>query len=702
MANERAILCGDVAKGTLPFGESKPLRLHLWGPHENITLSVNDIQSQLLQGIPARFHDLLEIATYVYCADQAITRGGDGVDDFGENWRRRLFFRIPVREPSFWNSRAVMEQLVDTLSFLSEDEYHFDFCPIKSKPIAQQQFLFEADPPEEVVLFSGGLDSLGGAIQEAVIDRRKVALVTHKPTNKLAKRHRKLEELLKCHATHAPLHVPVIINKAKSLGREYTQRSRSFLYASLGATVAHIFGLDRIRFYENGIVSFNLPLSAQVVGARATRTTHPQVINGFAKILSLVVETTFTVENPFLWNTKVEVVKGIDDADCAEMIKFATSCTHTWEMTRLKTHCGTCSQCIDRRFAVLAAGAENSDPAEAYGVDLLTGERAEGEPRTMLAAYVETASNVADMSALDFYGQFGEASRVLKHINGSPDSTALQLFELHRKHAKNVSEVVENAISKHRRDIRKRLLPDSCLLRLVCDSSLPTATVTTSPESSTSLPASDNSILFKDKHWIIRFEGNEGKIYDPDIGFHYLRFLMENAGTVFSAAQLDCLVRCRIKQADYMTVETSDMSSEITSVLGSSEGEEMLDADYRESLQARRTEVVELIEIANQSDQVNRLDEIEELEKQLEWMDSVLGKSKGFVGRTNKIGSDRNKVRNRVCNAIRRALAKIKQYDKPLSLHLQRPILNLGYTISYIPPEGVVWEASSTCSHLKK
>ena len=48
-----------------------------------------------------------------------------------------------------------------------------------------------------------------------------------------------------------------------------------------GAVTARLFGLDRITFFENGIVSLNLPPLAQVVGARATRTTHPQVLGRF-------------------------------------------------------------------------------------------------------------------------------------------------------------------------------------------------------------------------------------------------------------------------------------------------------------------------------------------------------------------------------------------------------------------------------------
>ena len=318
MSNERSILCGDVSTGSLPFDDSKPVRFHLWGPHENVSLHISDIRSHLLQDIPSRFHDLVEIATYVYCADQAVTRGGNGVRDFGANWRRRLFFRIPVRNPDLWNESEMQRQLIDTLSFLSEDEYHFEFTKLTSQPAMQQYLNLGLEAPEEVVLFSGGLDSLGGAIQEAVVDQRKVALVTHQPTQKLSRRHGKLKELLAQSAANAPLHIPVIINKAQSMGREYTQRSRSFLYAALGATVAQMFGLSRIRFYENGIISFNLPVSAQVVGARATRTTHPQVINGFAKIFSIVAEKQFRVENPFLWKTKAEVVKGIVDAGCAE------------------------------------------------------------------------------------------------------------------------------------------------------------------------------------------------------------------------------------------------------------------------------------------------------------------------------------------------------------------------------------------------
>ena len=691
MTNARSILCGDVTENALPFNEKKPLSLRLWGPRENVSLCISDIRSQLLKDIPSSFHDLVEIATYVYCADQAITRGGDGVDNFGENWRRKMFFRIAVRNPDLWNSSPLKDSLTETLSFLSEDEYDFDFVKLEKQPPNQKHLEFDVDPPEEVMLFSGGLDSLGGAIEEAVSNSRKIAMVTHKPTHKLNRRHRKLLELLFSRTTHPPLHIPVIINKDKSLGREYTQRSRSFLYAALGATIAQIFNLRRIRFYENGVISFNLPISTQVVGARATRTTHPKVINGFANIFSTLSGKPFTVENPFLWKTKTEVISDIVKAGCAETIKFATSCTHTWEMTKLRTHCGTCSQCIDRRFAVLAADAQQHDPEEAYGVDLLVGERDEGEPKAMLAAYVETANEVADMTALDFFGRYGETARVFKHLNGSPDVTALQIYELYSRHAKCITKVVDDAIAQNRSAIRKRLLPSSCLLRLVCDSS----GVQAGPEISNPDPAcelADNYICIKGQCWAIRYNGNEEKIYTPEIGFYHLQILLENPGVTYSASELDVMVRRMTKNEICGSISAGENpTDEGISILGQSDTGPLLDEDAVRSYHTRLIEIDEELEEARAN---NDLSKIKALRSEKEWIISECAKAKGRGGVIRKLGDDRNKVRNRVGNAIRRVLGKIKQFDRPLSEHLEKPILNLGHTLSYIPRDGSRWSST--------
>jgi hypothetical protein len=134
-------------------------------------------------------------------------------------------------------------------------------------------------------------------------------------------RQSNLVEALRAHVgRHRLFHVPVWVNTDQAIGKEFTQRSRSFLYAALGFVVARIFGLFRIRFFENGVVSLNLPIAPHGLGSRASRTTHPQVISGFSKLFSALVQASFTVQNPFLWKTKTEIVRMIAEHGCASLI----------------------------------------------------------------------------------------------------------------------------------------------------------------------------------------------------------------------------------------------------------------------------------------------------------------------------------------------------------------------------------------------
>ena len=332
MSVEHVILCGSSAAAS---GGSKKgtVRLRLWGQHANVTLKISDISKKMAANIPPVLVDLLEIATYVYCADQATTRGAGNTRHYGAQWRRRFTFHIPVREPDVWSSSPVLTALQGTLGFLSDDEYAFTFTALTDPPAVAQYLDFSPGEatgvrPDEVMLFSGGIDSLGGAVREAVVGKKTIALVSHRSSPKIAKRQKDLLADLGAHGSTRLFHVPVWIHKDKALGREFTQRTRSFLYASLAAVVARIFDLWGIRFYENGVVSVNLPIAPQVVGGRATRTTHPQVLNGFSEIFTALFQKPFTVENPFLWMTKAQVVRSIRDAGCGDLIKYAVSCTH--------------------------------------------------------------------------------------------------------------------------------------------------------------------------------------------------------------------------------------------------------------------------------------------------------------------------------------------------------------------------------------
>jgi hypothetical protein len=67
------------------------------------------------------------VAAYVYCADQRLGRGSDKLTNFGENWRRCLHFSIPVRHLDVWQGSDIHELVAETLGFLSDDSYAFEF-----------------------------------------------------------------------------------------------------------------------------------------------------------------------------------------------------------------------------------------------------------------------------------------------------------------------------------------------------------------------------------------------------------------------------------------------------------------------------------------------------------------------------------------------------------------------------------------------
>jgi len=540
MATEHHIVCGGIAApGNL--GGANKLALNLWEDRRgcNVWLKIEDLHEQLFKSIPPQFHDLIEIATYVYCADQNIRRGALDVQTLGENWRRHLHFHIPVRKPAMWNKPEVKKTVQETLGFLSDDFYTFNFTAATDAPPLQHYFDFDTgtaprQKPEQVMMFSGGLDSLAGAIEEIIGKKKKVVLVNHQSTPKFK---RKYEELMRGLMDKAgdikPLHLRVEINKNKDLGKEYTQRARSFLYASLGATVAMMLGLRKLCFYENGVVSLNLPVCAQVVGGRATRTTHPRVLAGLQDLLSLLAEEKFTVESPFLWLTKGEVVKKILDHGCGELIAPSRSCAHTWETTNEHSHCGVCSQCIDRRFGVIAAKAEVFDPVAQYRLDVFRQSRPKDEDKIMGAAYLEKAIQCKSLTDVaEFITNNPEVMRVLRYVEGKPASAAERILSLHKRHAKEVTDALQILIQRNSQAIMERTLPPDSLLRTAIESQMPTSMPAVAKVVERVVPAAaagtNGHMLRKELGvWRLVYQG-ETRFLADEKGIHYVSHLLKN------------------------------------------------------------------------------------------------------------------------------------------------------------------------------
>jgi 7-cyano-7-deazaguanine synthase in queuosine biosynthesis len=446
--------------------------LRLAGAAPNVNRRIEDIEEQMVSEVPDHLRDLLDIATYVFVADRMIGRGGKTLPNMGREWHRSFRFIIAVREPDRWNRPEVKEALQDLVGFLSGDNYRFQFVksdevpayprhlPLSGGEITPRRF-------DHVLLFSGGLDSLAGALEELSLTPNRIVLVSHRSSQRVYSRQRNLANELFHQFGGRTLHVPVEITMTEELrDAEFTQRTRTFLFFALGCVVAEMMGCARICFFENGIMSFNLPIAPQVVGSRATRSTHPRALRQMTEFANQVLGHKFEVDNPFIWRTKTEVVRLIKQYGQEDLIAHSVSCTHV-RKTGPRAHCGECAQCLHRRLALLAAKLSSCDREDDYEVDLLIGEREGGDSRSMALNLVWNALDYPRLSLSGFMSRYaGEVLRAAKGFSDATiENTVARVYELHRRYGNEVGEVIDDAIRQHAVEIREHRLPRDCLLR---------------------------------------------------------------------------------------------------------------------------------------------------------------------------------------------------------------------------------------------
>lgn len=259
----------------------RPLRS--WGDEPDLNLHADSLATTVLSSVSDRAADLVRIASYVYAADQLLSRGGDA-DVYGRQWRRQITLCIPVSNPDLWSEETVRVRVQQTLRFLTDDAWEFHFSALPDH--GQRQIPLQiSDPsavvgnPDIVTMFSGGADSLCAAIEAVHASGHRPILVSHRSALPIDARQRNLTSALRRHFPKWGFpHLSFWIHRRGGSAADTSQRSRAFLFASLGAAVAAELGIAKVLLSDNGVVSLNLPLNAQVVGALASRSTHPKFL----------------------------------------------------------------------------------------------------------------------------------------------------------------------------------------------------------------------------------------------------------------------------------------------------------------------------------------------------------------------------------------------------------------------------------------
>jgi hypothetical protein len=133
---------------------------------------------------------------------------------------------------------------------------------------------------------------------------------------------------------------------------ENSQRTRSFVFLTLGALVAKRTGNHEIVFIaENGQMAIHLPLTQGRIGALSTHTAHPDVLVAMQDYLSAALSLPISIINPYVHRTKKEVISHVVK-ELPAAIAESNSCWKSARIVSDATHCGECVPCYIRRIAI--------------------------------------------------------------------------------------------------------------------------------------------------------------------------------------------------------------------------------------------------------------------------------------------------------------------------------------------------------------
>lgn len=341
------LICGPDTFDIPNAGDS--LRVHLYGaPPQGQAGTGGAIAREVRRrrfDVAPRAWDLLSIALSAVTADFAELRSSSP-----DGWTREFVLDVAVSDPALWNDQA--EALSAALSFLTTDRWTFRFHEGGLPPDVPEKPLHPKE--DSIVLLSGGLDSLVGAIDLAASGRAPLAVSQIVRGDAL--KQEEFASMIGGGLTHLQFN-----HTAHSPGvDEPSQRSRSLIFLAYGVLAAtalsryHEGEAASLFVCENGFIAINTPLTGGRLGSLSTRTAHPEFLGRLQGVLD-VAGLRVRIENPYGSATKGEMLRDCKDQNLlAQLASRSTSCGR---FQRHKyTHCGRCVPCQVRRAGFLNWG----------------------------------------------------------------------------------------------------------------------------------------------------------------------------------------------------------------------------------------------------------------------------------------------------------------------------------------------------------
>lgn len=316
------------------------------------TIQLNPI-AYLAGKEPNLSFDMLYLSAVVYAIDRAVDRGLYSID----GWSRE--FDVDIVLPHYDQFLPLEENINTMLSFLTGDYWtcHFTGDENVNYPKYKECNFFEGIT--QVNLFSGGMDSLIGAIDYMTNHPEgKLFLASHYDSYMHGPQadQKELKKLFSSKYKNQFCALPAVMITPEQ-SNELSCRSRSMMFLSIALIVASYAKCD-VVVPENGSVSLNYPLSPSRRSSCSTRTTHPVFLNQFRDIIK-ALGITVRISNPYEKQTKGEMVQRCADKDyLIRIVAESNSCgkrgMHQYMYdNHSASHCGHCMPCMYRKAAMI-------------------------------------------------------------------------------------------------------------------------------------------------------------------------------------------------------------------------------------------------------------------------------------------------------------------------------------------------------------
>jgi len=183
-------------------------------------------------------------------------------------------------------------------------------------------------------------------------------------------------------------------------------------------------------------------------------------------LCTAVTECNFKIDNPYIFKTKADVVTSLSTNQAAHLIPYTCSCAHLMFKSKTQWHCGSCSQCIDRRFAITASGLLEYDLDSDYVSDVFVGPRKDGPERSMAVDYARHGIELDRWSESELAARFNaELSRAVRY-EPKRSETAQEIISMHKRHGEVVTRVLQRKVIENAAKLVDGTLDSTSLLAL--------------------------------------------------------------------------------------------------------------------------------------------------------------------------------------------------------------------------------------------